>query len=89
VPLFGPDPKDTIIEALQNERDYLRARVAELEKQLLAIHSTHAYRLVHGDNDLPPVKPGRPDPYSLKATDYEPEFSLAKVEALFSRKEGD
>lgn len=88
MPLFGPDPKDALIESLQNERDYLRAKVDELEKQLLALHSTHAYRLVHGDDaGVIPVKAGQPDPYTLKATSFEPDFSLAKVEAQF--KGGD
>lgn len=85
--LFGRDPKDALVESLQNERDYLRSKVDELEKQLLAIHSTHAYRLVHGEDNVPPVIPGKPDPYTLKATDYEPDFNLAKVEAQF--KGGD
>jgi hypothetical protein len=85
VPLFGPDPKDAVIEVLTNERDYLRAKVEELEKQLLALTSTHAYRLVHGEDVGPPARPPTPDVYTLKATDAKPDFTLAQVEAHFRR----
>ena len=86
--LFGRDPKDDVIDTLRDERDYLRGKVAELEKQLLALTSTHAYRLVHGEGDLPPARPGEPDPFTLKATVYEPEKTLAAIEAQF-RHQGD
>lgn len=86
MPLFGPDPKDELIELLKDERNYLRAKVADLEKQLLALHSGHAFRMVHGEEPPPrPTAPGSPDAYTLKTTTYEPGFSKTQVEASFNR----
>lgn len=81
--IFGPDPKDEVIQLLKDERDHLRARIAELEKQFLALTSTHAFRLVHGQEDELPAKPIPPDPYTLRSVDHVPEFNLAAVEASF------
>lgn len=81
--IFGPDPKDEVIKILTDERDYLRAKMAELEKQLLALTSTHAFRLVHGPEEAPPAKPVPPDPYTLRSIRHLPDFKLSEVEASF------
>ncbi len=88
--IFGRDardPKDEVIAALTNERDYLREKVTELEKQLLALISTHAYRLVHGDpSEAQAAQPDKgkvADPISLRSVEYRPAISAADVESKF------
>lgn len=72
------DPKDALIETLREERDHLRERVRELEKQLLAVAQPGAYRLVHREvsPNAPPAKPPF-DPYVARGQVYKPETTLA------------
>ncbi len=83
--MFGRiDPKDEVIEALRNERDYLRVKIAELEKHLLALTSTHAFRLLHPEEAAAnPPKPAPPDPYTLRDTEHTPERSLEAISQDF------
>jgi hypothetical protein len=85
VALFGgPDPKDEIIAVLRDERDYLRRKVEEMEKQFLAMTSTHAFRLVHPEergNETPAIPPVE-DAFTKKTSDHRPTFSLKDVEVL-------
>jgi hypothetical protein len=67
--LFGEDPKDLVIQELRSERDYLRAKVDELQRELLAMTSSSAYRLVHKDApEPPPFSPQPPSPIQLRNT---------------------
>lgn len=83
MPLFGDDPKDMVIEELRSERDYLRAKVDELQKELLAMTSTSAYRLVHQPEVDPPGAPLGEDLFSKRSEPYKPRLSQAQVKANF------
>lgn len=76
-----PDPKDAIIDLLKDERAYLRAKVTDLEAQLLAIHNAHAYRLLYRPpaNDPLPGS-GESTVYEQRGTVFDPNFSLLKLE---------
>ena len=77
----APDPKDDLIAELRSERDYLRAKVEQLEKQLLALHDAHAYRLLHpADAPRPPARPSEPTPYEKRGQVHEPKESLAVLQ---------
>lgn len=84
--LFGrdphaPDPKDEMISLLKDERDYLRAKVKELEQQLLAINNVHAYRLLHqGEIPEPESHPLPPTAFEQKSVVYTPDWTLSKLE---------
>lgn len=84
--IFGDDPKDQTIAALMSERDYLRAKVDELQKEFLAMTSSSAYRLVHSEPDAPPEHMGPPalSPAQLRdAEPIKPEQSLGEVKAAY------
>ena len=50
-----PDPKDETIRILEEEVRHLREVNAELQKQVFALTSSSAYRLVHPTEDPPAV----------------------------------
>ena len=83
--LFGEDPKDMLIATLANERDYLRAKVDELQKELLAMTNTSAYRLVHRD----PLEPEAEGPLALSpvqlrsAEPVKPDQTLGEAKAAY------
>ncbi len=78
----GEDPRDTLISTLLSERDYLRAKVDELQKELLAMTSSSAYRLVHRDQAEPePVEPVL-SPMQLRDADpVKPEQTADEIKA--------
>jgi hypothetical protein len=81
MPLFGgSDPKDEVIALLREERDHLRARVSELEKQVLALSSPSAYRLIHHE-PAPSERPSKetPDAYALRSVVYRPAKTLEQI----------
>ena len=83
--IFGPDPKDEIISVLREERDYLRRKLEEMEKQFLALTSTHAFRLVHPEekgNEVPAPPPD--DAFLKKTSDHRPSFTLRDLEDKLS-----
>lgn len=61
-----PDAKDLLIETQADEIRYLRAKVDELQKELLAMTSSSAYRLVHRDQPDPPGKEPELTPIQLR-----------------------
>jgi len=79
---FGGDPRDKIIELLENERDHLRALLTDRDKQILAMSNTSAFRLLNPHADPLPV-PLPPGPMERRGTDYVPEFSVAEIKAKF------
>ena len=84
MPLFGADPKDELIATLRDERDHLRARVRELEEQLLALTSPAAFRVVH-PAAAPPAKPREAnaavDPYTARSVTYVPDKRLSEIKS--------
>lgn len=84
MPLFGEDPKDVAIKLLTEERDHLRVRVADLEKQLMAVTNPGAYRLIHREPSPAerPAAPAKVDPYTARASVYVPDKTLAEIKAL-------
>lgn len=66
MPLFGDDPKDLLITSQRDEIAYLRAKVDELQKELLAMTSTSAYRLVHNAGPEPEGPPPALTPMQMR-----------------------
>ena len=82
--MFGDD-RAQLIQQLTNERDYLRQKVSDLEKQLLAMTNASAYRLLHiepgGDGS-----PGESTQSILETRNqpYRPELTLDEVKQNFN-----
>jgi hypothetical protein len=82
MPLFGEDPKDLLIQSQKEEIQYLRAKVDELQRELLAMTSTSAYRLVHKSGEEPPAPPPTPTPMQMRGAEpYKPELTEAQIKA--------
>ena len=61
--------------------DDLRTKVDELQKELLAVHNAHAFRLMHRPPGTePPTKPAEPSVYDLRNIEHKPDFTLQKIE---------
>jgi len=69
--LWGDDPKDALIASQHEEILYLRAKNDELQKELLAMTSSSAYRLVHNEPDEP-AQMGSPPLSPAQLRDAEP-----------------
>lgn len=83
--IFGDDPKDQTIAMQHEEILYLRHKVDELQKELLAMTSTSAYRLVHREAEEPSV-PGPPPltPAELRhAEPIKPQKSLGEMKQAY------
>ena len=81
MPLFGEDPKDLLIASQKEEIQYLRVKVDDLTKELLALTSSSAYRLVHQEQEpegegvpLPPTPAQRRHGEPVK-----PNHTLAEI----------
>jgi len=82
VGLFGstPDPTQVLIAELRSERDHYKARVTELEKQVIALADRAAYRVLHPEPRTP--GPGLPaDAFASRHTTLRPEFTLQTIDA--------
>jgi hypothetical protein len=66
VALWGDDPKDALIQSQREEIAYLRTKVDELQKELLAMTSASAYRLVHRAQEDLPGEPPSPTAFQLR-----------------------
>lgn len=84
--IFGDDPKDQTIALQHEEIRYLRAKVDELQKELLAMTSASAYRLVHSEPDAPPEHIGPPalSPAQLRdAEPIKPDKTIGEMKAAY------
>ena len=64
--IFGEDPRDLFIASQKEEIQYLRGKVDELQRELLAMTSTSAYRLVHKDAVEPEGAPVPLNPMQMR-----------------------
>lgn len=64
--LFGEDPRDLFIASQKDEIQYLRSKVDELQRELLAMTSSSAYRLVHKADEEPEGAPVPLNPMQLR-----------------------
>jgi hypothetical protein len=72
-----PDPKDELIAALKDQVDYLRRKLDSAERQIVALSSASAYRLLNPpEADSTPVIPLPPNPFTQRGEVYTPKYSL-------------
>ncbi len=84
--MFGPDPKDEVIQYLREEVAYLRLKLDEQEKANLALMSAHTYRMRYGtaEPQAPPIDPEKiADVTVLRGVPLKPEFTLEDVKKQF------
>lgn len=83
--MFGgdrPDPRDVLLKGLQDEIAWLRQRLEERDKQILALTDAAAFRMLHPHDEPPPAQPLR-TAVEERNVPYKPQLTLGQVKEQF------
>ena len=79
-----PDPRDVLIQSLRDEVAYLRQKLDERDKQVLAMTDAQAYRMMHPYEQTAPE--GRPLANPIDREPYRPTFSMGEIAERFGEE---